>query len=72
MAGLKEFVRGLPHVARLGVLYSTDRAEAERFTDELAGTIPRDQILLAQFSPVIGTHLGPGAMGVCVFEGEVT
>jgi DegV family protein with EDD domain len=69
LAGLIDFVRGLPQVARLAVLSSTTPEEAAALADQLAALFPRDQITLATFSPVIGTHVGPGAMGVAVYEG---
>lgn len=72
VAGLVDFVRGLPRVERMSVLYSTDRDAAEALADRLAVERPfeRERIILAQLGPVIGTHIGPGAMGVAVFEGE--
>lgn len=70
--GLKSFVKGFPTIAELAVLYSTDREQAERLADGLASAFDRSRMHIAQFSPVIGTHLGPGALGVCVFEGEAT
>ncbi len=70
--GLVDFVRGLPHVERLSVLYSTSPADAETLADRLALelSLAREAIVVAQMGPVIGTHVGPGAMGVAVFEGE--
>lgn len=65
---LKEFVAGFPTVSRLGVLYSSDRTDADRLAADLASVVPADRLVIAQFSPVIGTHVGPGAMGVCVCE----
>jgi DegV family protein with EDD domain len=70
--GLKDFVRGFPSVSRLGVLYSTEADQAEALATDLSGVVPRDNMVLAQFSPVIGAHVGPGAMGVCVFEGPTS
>ena len=72
MQGLVDFVRGLPAVERLSVLYSSTPDEAATLADRLAteAALPRDRIMLAQMSPVIGTHVGPGAMGVAVAEGE--
>jgi DegV family protein with EDD domain len=72
IAGLVDFVRGLPHVERLSVLYSTERADGEALADRIAAEagVPREAIIVAQMGPVIGTHVGPGAMGVAVFEGE--
>jgi DegV family protein with EDD domain len=72
IAGLIEFVRGLPRVIRLSVLYSSGQDEAAGLADRLAGELgfPHDQIIVAQLGPVIGTHVGPGALGVAVFAGN--
>ncbi|MGH2561792.1 MAG: DegV family protein [Thermomicrobiales bacterium] len=70
VAGLKTFVKGFPNIAELAILYSTEREEAERLADSLTSAFARERIHLASFSPVIGTHVGPGAIGVCVFEEE--
>jgi DegV family protein with EDD domain len=35
------------------------------FLDMLAGTFPADEILVNYLGPVIGTHGGPGCVGVC-------
>ena len=69
--GLLDFVGGLPHVERLSALYSTSEADGRALVDRLAAAVPvpRAEIGLAQMGPVIGTHVGPGAMGVAVFEG---
>ncbi len=68
--GLIDFVRGFPRLERLSVLHNTTAQEADALADQLAGTIPREEIVISRFSPVIGTHVGPGAMGVAVAEGE--
>ena len=70
--GLVDFVRGLPSVERLGVIHSSTPDEARALADRLAAEkgIAPDKVLVAQMSPVIGTHVGPGAMGVSVAEGE--
>jgi len=72
ITGLVDFVRGLPRVDRLSVLYSTDLPDGEALADRLADAtgLDRERIILAQLGPVIGAHIGPGALGVAVFEGE--
>jgi len=69
--GLIDFVRGFPHVERIAAIHVSDPEAAAKLADQLAGVtgIPRDQILVMQIGPVIGTHIGPGAMGVALFEG---
>ncbi len=72
--GLIEFARSLPRTERMAVVHSTTAAEAEQLAAELSATalLPRDRMVVAQFGPVIGTHVGPGAMGVGVYEGETS
>ena len=50
----------------LNVLYTTGRETAGMLADQLAaaGLMPRDQIGLVQAGPALGTHVGPGAIGV--------
>ncbi len=72
VTGLVEFVRGFPHAARIGVLSTSIKDEGNAFADRLAEETrrPRSDILVAQMGPVIGAHIGPGAIGVAVYEGE--
>jgi DegV family protein with EDD domain len=68
---LRDFTSGWPAINRLGVLYSEDRAEAERFVANLPFPFPDERITIAQLSPVLSAHVGPGVMGVCVDDTEV-
>jgi DegV family protein with EDD domain len=72
IAGLADFVQGLPRRDRVCVLYSTDEAAGVALADRLAADLglDRERIILAQIGPVIASHIGPGAMGIAVFEGE--
>jgi DegV family protein with EDD domain len=71
ITGLTDFVRGFPHVERIAAIHVSDPEEAEALADQFAEitSIPRDQVFVTQIGPVIGTHIGPGAMGVALFEG---
>ena len=68
--GLVDYARGLPKVQRLAVLHSTTPDLAEDIASRFGTLLPRDEIFITQFSPVLGTHVGPGAVGVAVDEGE--
>jgi DegV family protein with EDD domain len=71
--GLIDFVRGLPSVERLSALYTgTGAADGAGFADRLAAEtgVARERIPVVQMGPVITSHVGPGALGVAVFEGE--
>jgi DegV family protein with EDD domain len=71
LAGLVDFAAGLPHIERLAAIHVSDPEEAANLADQLAEatSIPRDQIFISQIGPVLGTHIGPGAMGIALDEG---
>ena len=56
---------------QVGVCHSTTEEEAvalgERMQPLLAGN---EKVILARFGPVLGTHVGPGAIGVAVHAGD--
>ncbi len=71
LQGLVEFGRGLPRSERVAVVHSSTPEDAAQLAAELGAALgPREPVIVAQFGPVIGTHVGPGAMGVGIYEGE--
>ena len=69
-AGLIEAVRDFPQIDRLAVLYTTDAGLAHTIGDALADRCPRERMIFSEFSPVLAAYLGPGAVGVIVYEGD--
>lgn len=67
--GLYTFVEDFPNVREIAVMYSTTPEDVEKLLDKLMLIFPRDQVLIAEYGPALGTHLGPGAMGVAAYEG---
>ena len=63
---LVEMVREVAPVRQLGVIYSTDPGPARAILEELSGLVPADSVVEARFGPILGTYLGPNAMGVAV------
>lgn len=63
---LAEFAGDQGAVESLAVLHGTTPDDAQALLDQLAALCPREQAYLARYGPVIGTHLGPGAVGVAV------
>jgi DegV family protein with EDD domain len=57
-------------VKRAAVGHSTTPDEAESIRERLAMAFPNVKVDLIRFGPVIGTHAGPGIVGVGVMEGE--
>jgi DegV family protein with EDD domain len=67
--GLFTFVEDFPHVKEVIAMYATTPEDVEKLLEKVDPIFPRDQVQVMQFGPSIGAHLGPGAMGVAVFEG---
>lgn len=47
-----------------GVAYSTNREEAESVLERLRPLVSAENLVMSRFGPVLGTHLGPGALGL--------
>lgn len=67
--GLYTFVEDFPNVREIAVMYSTTPEDVEKLLDKLMLLFPRENVLIAEYGPSLGTHLGPGAMGVAAYEG---
>lgn len=67
---LYEFVAEFPHVERLGIVHSTTANEASNLAKRLAGAVPADRVVITRYGPGLAAHLGPGAVGVVVYEGK--
>jgi len=72
--GLVDFVTDLPRVERLAVLYATSKDDADALANRLASLkgLESDQVFVGSLGPVIGSHIGPGGMGVAVFDHDPT
>jgi DegV family protein with EDD domain len=66
---LFEFARGFPQVKELAVSYTTAHDEAKAFVDRLKAAFPDVPVSLMRVGSSLGTHAGPGGMGVAVREG---
>lgn len=52
----------------LSILYSTTPDDAENMLNQFASIYPREKTYKARFGPVLGAHLGPGALGVAYIK----
>lgn len=50
----------------LGLMYSADSTKIDPLVEKCAEWVPREQIIISEFSAVVGTHLGPHASGVAI------
>jgi DegV family protein with EDD domain len=72
--------RGLERITQSGIRHqkvklaavghSTTPDEAESIRERVAMAFPNVKVHLVRFGPVLGTHAGPGIVGVGVMEGE--
>lgn len=65
---LFNFARLFPHAQEMAVPYTTDAGEAEALAARLRGAFSGVTVHVARVGPALGTHAGPGAMGVAVRE----
>ncbi len=65
---LYDFATEFSQVVEIAVSYSTDQDDAERLAERIKAALPDVPLYLTRIGPVLGTHAGPGAMGVAVRE----
>jgi DegV family protein with EDD domain len=66
---LYDFARGFSKVKEIAIPYTTAHDEAQSLADRIKGALPDVPIHLTRVGASLGTHAGPGAMGVAVWEG---
>lgn len=67
--GLFTFIEDFPRVQEVTVQYATTPEDVEKLLEKVDPIFPRGRVQIARFGPAVAAHLGPGAMGVTVFEG---
>lgn len=66
---LVDWARGLGSVERMATIWSTNEGQLQQLLSGLGDVYERDRILVTKYGPVIGSHLGPGALGVIAVSG---
>ena len=51
------------------IMHGDCPAEGERVRDKLQSMLPKAKIVLQEVGPVIGSHCGPGTIGICYIDG---
>lgn len=72
MARLVELVQAQAPIEELALLYTSQREKAETLLEQIMAQqiFPRERMHLVQMGGVIGTHAGPGAVGVVGIKRE--
>ena len=52
----------------VGLVHAKAPAWADRLRRRLAAVFTLSEVLLAEMGPVVGTHVGPGMVGVVAFQ----
>jgi len=69
MDRLFEFVKNAKNIQDLAIVYNTTPQEAQTLTERIGSIFAREQIKLARLGPMLGVHMGPGALVVALREG---
>lgn len=67
---LYDFAKGFSEVKEAAVAYTTAYDEAKALADRIQEVFPEALIYLTRVGPSLGSHAGPGAMGMVVRERE--
>ena len=68
--GLIEFARQFPAIDRIAIMHDgTTSADVDTLLNGIGDRVPESAITVSQYGPIIATHVGPRALGLCVFEG---
>jgi DegV family protein with EDD domain len=67
--GLYTFIEDFPRVREVMIHYVTSPEDVEKLIEKIEPIFPREHVQVVQFGPASALNLGPGAMGVVVFEG---
>ncbi|MDP2931348.1 MAG: DegV family protein, partial [Chloroflexota bacterium] len=63
---LSEFVQNASGIDDLAIVYNTTPDEAELLKERISGTYAKERITTARIGPMLGVHMGPGALIVCL------
>ena len=66
---LVQFAGSFPNVEMLSILNATTPDDVEQIMSRTEALVPRDRTIVGQVGSVIGTHTGPGVLGVVVCQG---
>ena len=67
---LVELAQTLAPIRQVNISYSTDRVQALGIRAQLAELVPPEYLVESRFGPVLGTYVGPNALGVAVTQGS--
>ena len=69
MDRLFEFVKNAVNIQDLAIAYNTTPQEAQTLAERIGSIFTKERIKLARIGPMLGVHMGPGALVVALREG---
>ena len=66
---LVEFIVEFTHIERMVILHSTTPDDVNLLLEQINLALPNLDLKVDLYGPSLGAHLGPGALGVVVYEG---
>ncbi len=66
---LVEFIVEFTHIEKMTILHSTTPEDVNLLIEQINLALPNLDLKVDLYGPALGTHLGPGALGVVVYEG---
>lgn len=67
---LLRFANSFTNIREMAVEYTTTPEEAIALAEKLGHLFPKERIYISLVGSVMGTHLGPGALGIAILEQE--
>lgn len=61
---VRKYTESLGDIEEMGIVYNTTPDEAKALGSSVGVSIPEEKIFYSTFGPVIGTYVGPGAIGI--------
>lgn len=66
MLGILRERAGTSSVFRAAVVHANALEDAQALAEDVRAQLGPEELYLAEVSPVIGTHTGPGTLGICI------
>ena len=63
---LFDFAKNITNIEELAVVYNTNQEEAQALVERIGSVFDKKRIYLATIGPVLGVHMGPGALIVAI------
>ncbi|MEE9284702.1 MAG: DegV family protein [Dehalococcoidia bacterium] len=68
LARFQQIILSCSPVRTLGFLHSACPDEAQLLADRSSADFPDAEVLISEFTPVLGVHLGPRALGISIWS----